>query len=202
MKKQFALALLLATTAFAASAGELNYTYVEGGYAKVHIDAADFNNPEGDGGFLRGSVAVGPQSYLFGSVGKVSNDFDVFGTKVDIDVNQSEIGMGYHQSMSERVDFIAELAYQRLEIKASVQGFGSESDDAKGGRISVGLRGQMSDRVEGWLKAGYLDGGDFEGAFAGTLGGQFKFNSTWGLVGEVEIIEDTTRYLAGVRASF
>ena len=33
MKKQLALALLLAAAPFAASAGELSYTYVEGGYA-------------------------------------------------------------------------------------------------------------------------------------------------------------------------
>ena len=52
------------------------------------------------------------------------------------------------------------------------------------------------------VKAGYLDGSNLSGSFVGDLGGQVKFNATWGLVGEIEVIEDVTRYSVGVRASF
>lgn len=202
MKKHFALAVLLAAAPFAASAGELSYTFVEGGYAKVKINDDFTGDPEADGGYVRGSFAVSPQVFLFGGVGQVSKGYGFDGVDVDIDVTQSEFGIGYHQAMGERVEFTADIAYLREELNLEVNRSESFNDDAKGGRVSVGLRGQMSERAEAWLKAGYVDGGDFDGAFAGTLGGQFKFNATWGLVGEVEVIEDSTRYLAGVRASF
>ena len=74
--------------------------------------------------------------------------------------------------------------------------------EAEGRNATVGLRGKPSARTELWVKGGYIDGSDFEGSFAGYLGGQVSFNRTWGLVGEVEVIEDTTRYSLGVRASF
>lgn len=202
--KKLVLATALAATPFAASAGELSYTYVEGGFSQMKVDSNDatFGDFTGDGGYLRGAVAVSPQFYLFGGYAKVSDSDNVSGTKVEDDVSQAEAGIGYHQAMGERLDFLAELSYMRLEEKISARGIGSFEEDAKGGRIAIGLRGQMSEPLEGWIKAGYIDGGDFSGDFVGTLGGQFKFNPTWGLVGEVEIIDDVTRYTAGVRASF
>ncbi|RPE80236.1 outer membrane beta-barrel protein [Vulcaniibacterium tengchongense] len=203
MKRSILLAAALAAAPFAASAAEgVSYTYVEGGYAKIHYDERDLDNPEGDGGYIRGSVAISPSFNLFGSYAKVSEDYRLLDEyKLDVDLSRAEFGVGYRQEMGERLDFIAELAYQRLELEARLPGFGSGSDDAKGGRLAVGLRGGNA-RAEGWVKLGYLDGGDFEGDFVGTLGGQFKFNRTWGLVGEVEVVEDVTQYFAGVRASF
>ncbi|MFD0739570.1 outer membrane beta-barrel protein [Lysobacter koreensis] len=204
MKKQFVLAAMLAAAPFAATAGELSYTYVEGGYAKTHINDDDFNNPEGDGGFVRGSGAISPSFNVFGGVSRVTEEVDasVFGTPVDVEITQSELGLGYHTAMAENVDFLAELAWLRQDVDVDVRGFGSDGESFNGGRASIGLRGRMAAPLEGWVKAGYLDGGDFEGGFVGTLGGQFQFSPTWGLVGEVEFIEDTTQYRFGVRASF
>jgi hypothetical protein len=109
-------------------------------------------------------------------------------------------------AMSERVDFTADLAYVNLEltIKASYQGdSGSASEDINAGRATLGLRGTPSARTEAWARAGAMDGSDMDSTFYGTLGGQIKFNPTWGLVGEVQWIgSDTTLYSAGVRASF
>jgi hypothetical protein len=215
MRKTLLLAAIVAAAPFAVSANDLSYTYVEGGYAKLHMDDSQFNDPEGDGGYIRGSFAIAEQVHLFGGFGRVSDDFTVnaldIGAGVDIDVNvdaeirSAEFGIGYHMPFTERLDFTADLAYLRQEYKvtASIAGV-SDSDkvDAKGGRATLGLRGKPSPRTEAWIKAGYIDGGDFEGDFVGNLGGQIKFSKTWGLVGEVEVIEDSTRYLVGVRASF
>ncbi|MGY0557992.1 MULTISPECIES: hypothetical protein [unclassified Lysobacter] len=207
MKKCVLLAAMLATVGFAANANEINYTYVEGGYAKLHIDDEFLGNPEGDGGYLRGSVAIAPQAYVFGSYGQVSDDFRDGDATLDVSIDQAELGFGYHMAFSDRVDFTADIAYLRQELTLKLSGLGADydgkvSEDAKGGKVSVGLRGMPSARTEAWVKAGYIDGGDFEGDFVGTLGGQVKFNPTWGLVAEVEMIEDFTRYLVGVRASF
>lgn len=205
MKKQLALALALALP-FAASSAELSYTYVEGGYNKLHVDDEDLIDREADGAFVRGSFALGGSLYLHGGIARASQDFriDRF-TRIELDVTVSEFGIGYHQSMSDRVDFIAELAYVREELDLRMDTFSAPvRDNASftGGRGSLGVRGMMNDNLEGVLKVGYLDGGDFDGTFAGTAGLQYRFNPTWGITGEVEIIENTSRYLVGVRASF
>ena len=70
------------------------------------------------------------------------------------------------------------------------------------GRGSVGVRGLLADNFEGWVKGNYTDGDVYDGEFGATLGGQFKFNPTWGITGEVEFGDDASQYTVGVRASF
>ena len=41
-----------------------------------------------------------------------------------------------------------------------------------------------------------------QGEFVGTVGGQINFSRTWGMVGEVEFIDNANQYKVGVRASF
>jgi hypothetical protein len=205
MRNTLLLIALLAATPLAASANETSYTYVEGGYARLNIDDSETSNPGLDGGYLRGSFAVGEQVHLFGGYGHVSNDFNIEGADVELTVKQAEFGVGYHMPFTERVDFTADIAYLRQEIEAEASFGGVRASDeatSNGGRATLGLRGKPSARTEAWIKAGYIDGGDFEGDFVGTLGGQIKFNQTWGIVGEVELIEDSTQYLVGIRASF
>jgi hypothetical protein len=205
MRNTLLLTALLAAMPFAASANETTYTYVEGGYARLNIDDSENSNQGLDGGYLRGSFAVGEQVHLFGGYGHVTNDFDIGGFDVELTVKQAEFGVGYHMPLTERIDFTADIAYLRQEIEATGSFGGasaSEEATANGGRATLGLRGKPSTRTEAWIKAGYIDGGDFEGDFVGTLGGQIQFSQTWGIVGEVELIEDSTQYLLGVRASF
>lgn len=188
MKNKIALALALAAASFAATAGELNYNYVEGGVARVDIDGVD----DGDGFLVRGSAALGKDFYIFGGHGSVdANTFDA-------DFSESQLGFGYHHTVSEGVDFIGEIGYIRSELDIN----GLTSGAADGGRVSVGFRGQPTDNLEAWLKTGYNRGGDFDGDFSATFGAQFKFNQTWGVVGEIETAEGINKYLVGVRASF
>lgn len=207
MKKSLALALALAAAPFAASAGEPSYTYVEGGYAKLHIDEDDLDSPEADGGFVRGSVALGDSFHLIGGISRVGEDYRFLGERIDVDVTQYELGVGYHLAMGERVSFTADLAYLRYDLDTDVQGYGEFDEQATGGRLGVGIRGQFNDQFEGWVKANYYDGGDFEDeTVTGVVGAQFKFNPTWGLMAEIEHGEvaevESTKYLVGVRASF
>ncbi len=217
MKKRFLLAAVLAAAPFAASATDngQSYTYIEGGYNQLRIDHDDelLGDFDADGAYLRGSFGISPSIYLFGAYAQGEDNDTVgvdlgangqFDVKVDDELTTTEFGVGFHSAMGERVDFIGELAYFRMEedFKVSSEGESeSESWHANGGRASVGLRGG-SERAEGWIKLGYLDASDFSGNFVGNLGGQFKFNRTWGLVGEVEVFDDLSRYMVGVRASF
>ncbi|HET6396011.1 MAG TPA: hypothetical protein VFF91_04155 [Pseudoxanthomonas sp.] len=202
-------ALVLAAAPFAASAAEgVSYTYVEGGWTKVEVDDDWLGDPDGDGGYLRGSFAIADRVHLFAGYATVSRTYREAPMRVKYELAQPEFGIGYHQEFTQRLDFTADLAWMRLNEEAKVSGTGDADLDGtyKGhinaGRATVGLRGKPSARTELWLKAGYIDGSDLEGSFVGSLGGQVGFSRTWGLVGEVEVIEDTTRYNLGVRASF
>lgn len=207
MKKLLALALALATVPFAAPAAELSYTFVEGGYTKLHADDDAFGNPELDGAFVRGSYDLGQGVNLIGSVSRVSEDFGIApGVSLDLDLSQYELGAGYHMGLSDRVDFLAELAWVRVDFDAASGGV-SEDDHANGGRGAIGVRGAFNELVEGSLKVNYYDGGDFDGGVSGVLGAQFRINPTWGITAEVEhgellLSDQDTRYSVGVRASF
>ena len=60
----------------------------------------------------------------------------------------------------------------------------------------------LSENFEGWAKANYTDGQDYEGDFSGTLGAQWMFAKMWGVTAEAEVVEDYTQWTLGVRASF
>ena len=195
MKKQLALAIALAAASFGSIDGELSYSWVDGGYSRTNLDFSG-TDVDFDGFALRSSAELGQSFYVLGGYLSASNDD--FGT--DIDLNQSQIGFGFHHRLSEgvRADFIAEVSY--LNAEAEVGGF---SDDEEAYRGSIGVRGQMAENFEGLIKLNYSDAGDAQdGDVSGTVGAQFKFNPTWGLVGEVELGDDVTQYLLGVRASF
>ena len=116
---------------------------------------------------------------------------------------------GPHQGQfaAERVDFTADISVLRTKVESDLRLRGRSLDDSSDssnlGFANLGLRGKPSPRTEAWIKAGYIDGSDVdEGEFVGTLGGQVNFTPTWGLVGEVQFIDDANQYKAGVRASF
>jgi hypothetical protein len=216
MKKRFLLAAVLAAAPFAVSAADngLSYTYVEGGYNQLRIDHDDefLGDFDADGGYLRGSFEISPAVYLLGSYSQgEDNDTvtfedgaDTFDIKVDDEITHTEFGVGFHSAMGEGVDFIGELAYFRMEEDFKVRTpdeTESGSVHANGGRASVGIRGG-NERVEGWVKLGYLDASDFEGNFVGGVGGQYKFTRNFGLVAEVEVFDELSRFMVGARASF
>jgi len=223
MKKRFVLAAMLAAAPFVASAADngVSYTYIEGGYNQARIDHDDplLGDFDASGAYLRGAFGVSKSVYLFGGYANGEDDDTVrvefaqdlvYEAKVEDDLTITEFGVGFHSPMGERVDFFGELAYFRMEEEFKVRTEDSEITEAgtsvdkwhaNGGRASVGIRGG-NETVEGWVKLGYLDASDFSGNFVGGVGGQYKFTQTWGLVGEVEVFDDLSRYMVGVRASF
>ena len=207
MRKTLILAALLAATPFVASANELSYSYVEGGWTQLKINDDFMGDPKADGGYLRGSFAIAPQVHVFGSYSTVSKSYGLGGgARIKVELAQPELGIGYHMNMSDRVDFTADIAAVRLNAKIKLSGApgynGSEKDHSTAGRATIGVRGKPSPRTEAWLKAGVIDGSDMDTSFVGNRGGQVNVTATWGLVGEVQFIEDTTQFMAGVRASF
>ncbi|HEY9143131.1 MAG TPA: diffusible signal factor-reguated Ax21 family protein [Arenimonas sp.] len=160
---------------------KLSYTWVEADYLNVDGDA--------DGFGLRGSLEFGDSNfYGFGGFNTVEID------NSNIDVDSFDIGLGYAHSLSDNVDLLSEISY----LNSDVSGFG----DLDGYRASVGVRGSFSPNFEGMIKANYTDGDNFDGDFTATVGAQYKFTQTWGVVGEIEAGDGGETYLVGLRASF
>lgn len=200
MKNAAWLALALAAAPFGAHAQDLGYTYLEGGYARVNIDVDGVGDADFDGVQLRGSAQIGVSDfYVFGDVGRARNDDGLD----DVDFTELQGGVGYRYEVGSSVDLISELSVLRQEVDAGAFG----SDVASGGRIAVGARVAFAENFEGYAKVGYTGGGDYDGAFSGTLGAQYRFGDVWGVVGEFETSKltdgvDVTRLLLGVRATF
>ncbi|MEQ4575432.1 MAG: hypothetical protein ABN502_10920 [Gammaproteobacteria bacterium] len=214
MRNTLILAAMLAAAPFAASAADgLSYNYVEAGWTRLSVDIGD-GNEHGNGGYIRGSWQIAQPAYVFASFAQVEKTYHYDeGVRDKYTLSQPEIGIGFRQEWTERVDFIADIAYLRINAKVKLSGYddyfdvvgidGSYKEHVNAGRATVGVRGKPSPRTEAWIKAGYMDGSDFDkGEFVGNLGGQVNFNRTWGLVGEAQFIDDTTQLSLGVRASF
>ncbi|KFL36235.1 diffusible signal factor-reguated Ax21 faimly protein [Arenimonas donghaensis] len=182
MKRSLIALSLAALLPLSAQADDkLSYTWIEGDYINVDGDA--------DGFGVRGSFEFGQSGfYGFGGYNVVEID------NTNIDVDSFDIGLGYAHGLSKNVDLLSEISY----LNADVDGFG----DLDGYRASVGVRGSFSPNFEGTLKANYVDGDNFDGDFTATIGAQYKFTKTWGMVGEVEVGDGGETYLVGLRASF
>ncbi|MDQ3288244.1 MAG: hypothetical protein M3Q42_08265 [Pseudomonadota bacterium] len=194
MKKHLALALALIAAPLATSANELNYSFIEGGYIR-----ADLAGDSGDGLFARGSAAFGESFYGHASYQKATNDELGF----DVSLDEATIGVGYRIAMGVNVDFIAEASY--IDIGADVEGFGSSNYD--GFRAALGVRGLMTPRLEGNLKAYYTELSDLDDGELGAQAGLvFHINQTWGIVATYDhtkfFDENINSGRIGVRASF
>ena len=209
MRSLFALALAAALP-LSAQASELSDSYVELDYARMNLDGDV--DPTGWG--IKGSAKLSQSFYVYGGY-QQGND-EIAG--VDIDIDTTQVGLGWRHPLSDSADFNAELGWlhQNLDIGENISLPGSPcgcgggsggfipniSGEADGYRASVGLRGALSDNFEGYAKANYTDGSDFDGDFSGTLGAQVKFGPMWGVTAEAEFGDDYNIFLLGVRASF
>ncbi|MBP6748719.1 MAG: outer membrane beta-barrel protein [Xanthomonadaceae bacterium] len=195
MKKQLTAALVLALVPFAASARDSlgSYTYVEGGFKRLSIDSDITDTFDYDGVYIRSEVEMNDNlSFKGGLAFSKSSDLPV-----DIDAMELDLGLGYRYNFADNVDLIADVNFQRQEFDD-----GSDKDVRNNTRLGVGVRGALSNSIEGWVKANYVDGGAYEGDVIGTLGMHVVFNDTWGLVGELDAGGDVSRFNIGVRASF
>ena len=186
MKKSLLALSLLALAPLAASAADgVSYNYVEGGYVATNGSG----NADADGWGLNGSVAVHPNFHLFADY---SNQ-KIKHTSVDFD--QWRVGGGYNRSISDRTDFVGQLAYEKLDAGAGIK--------AEGYSAEAGVRSMMTPNIEGYAMLGYQDGDDFDGDAYGRLGAAVKFNQNWGAAAEVKLVNGgDTQWFVGPRLSW
>jgi hypothetical protein len=197
MKKQLLAAAILAAVSFGACAAEPNYTYVEAGIARTTIDTGT-NSPsiDFDGWAARGSFEFAKDFHVFGGYQQTNND-----DYIDTDVNEAQIGIGWHPAIAENADALVELSYINQQIDASVFGYNID-EDFDGYRASIGFRGAFNDVLVASVKGNYTEMQDGGSEFTPSIGLEARFNDTWSVVGEAEAGSGTQRYTLGVRASF
>jgi len=178
--------LILATPALADGP---NYNYIQGSYQHVDLDDGFFD-VDGDGFGISGSVALGDNWQLIG--GYNSTDFD-FG----VDLDELLIGGGFHTSLTPNMDFVANLAYVRLDASVLGQSF---DDDGIG--VSIGLRAMASEKLE---LAGFVEYIELSDSGNDTsLRGEAWYNFTQNFAVGVNMgaADDVVRYGIGARVYF
>lgn len=208
MKRSLLALSLLAALPFAASAqqapGGLNYNYVEGGYVATNLDHGD-GDVDADGFGANGSVALSDNFHLFGGFNQQETDrFGFLGTRVETDVNQWRLGVGYNLPIASNTDLVARAAYEKFEVEdITVNGLNYDINDGDDGySAEVGVRSALGANFEGSLMAGYEDFGDGADDFYGRVGALVKFNQNWGLAGDVKIADGDTQWFVGPRLSW
>ena len=107
MKNSLIALALAAALPFTASAAEnLSYNYAEANYAKTDNDAF-----KSDGWGVKGSYGFLPNFHAFGEYSR--QEFDHTNVKLD----QWKIGAGYNVEIAPSTDFVARVAYQKLDQK-------------------------------------------------------------------------------------
>ena len=170
--------------ASANAAEDLSYNYVQGGYAATNTDGAD---AEGFGG--EASFAIHPNFHLFGGY----NTQEIDGSSVDLE--NWRAGVGYNHPVSGNTDLLTRVAYENFQ--ADEVGL-----DEDGWSAEVGVRSALTPNLEGYALAGYEDGDDFDGSAYGRVGGQVKFNQSWGVVGDVKFADGDTQWFVGPRLTW
>lgn len=194
MKRILLAALAAAVLPLAAQAGDLNYTYLQGGYNYSNNSNSGHN---AHGWSAAGSAAIGQNFQILGGFSRSDHDFTGAHT------NGWSLGGGFHTPISDRTDFVADVGYHQAQVDGI-------SGDIKTWSGEAGVRSALAPRFEGWAMAGYADGendlGDISrssnGRFFGTLGAQFKFDKNWGLVGQARLTHNGQGYFIGPRFSF
>jgi len=212
--KRSLLALTLAGAAalpFAAAAQNasgLNYNYVEGGYVATNLDN-DNGDIDADGFGGNASFALSESFHLFGGFSTQDTDtFEVFdGTnqnRVNTDVDQWRVGLGYNLPIAASTDLVARAAYESFEVDdVTVNGQTFEVNDGDDGySAEVGVRTAFTQNFEGHAFAGYEDYGNDADDFYGRVGALVKFNPNWGVSGDVKFADGDTQWFVGPRFSW
>ena len=191
------LALTLLALAAPAMAGDLSYTFVQGGYQRIDFDDDFIGSVDGDGFGLGFSFEVGENFFIAGSYGTAELDTDdILGRTVDYD--RTDVGLGCRGAVADKTDFFGIVSWVKAE--ASTSGFGSQDDDGYG--LTVGLRSMVTDKVELEGHLGYVDLGDSGDGTSVGVGALYEFTPTFAVGFDVDFDEDVTTYGIGGRIYF
>ena len=163
-------------------------------YAELAFAADD----ELRGGSLRGSIdfgeAGGSGLYLHGTAFSLSGDEATF----EVDRRVIDAGVGYRQAISDFWAVEGEVAWR----DESVERNGIDLGDAGGARLSVGIRGSVSERVELRAMVGGFDAGDRGTETVGELGVHVYATQSVGFTTQVQFGDGGEVLSIGMRVRF
>ena len=165
------------------------YTGFEISYVDVEFDngVAALN---GDGYRFGGSYALNDQYFLVGEFEEQSFD-------LGIDGSTAEVGIGFHHSFGNTVDFIGTASFVQEEI-----GLAGASIDEDGFALGGGIRARLTDAFEVDASLQYVDL-DQSGSDTGIkLRGRYYFTDRFAFSLETEFDDDIDTLSLGFRAEF
>lgn len=184
----FVSLLSIATTAMAT---EPSYTYLQVGYQKAELDdVIPGVDIDGDGYGIGGSFELGDSFHVFGAY--ATTDFDY-----DLDLEQMHVGVGYHWSMTDSVDLVAEASFVRAE---ATQPGASTSEDGYG--ATLGVRGFASEKLELAASVDYVDVGSGSGETSYDGAARYYFMPNFALDLNIGFGDDIKTYGAGLQFYF
>ena len=188
-KWNLGLAALLALFAVNTSAGDLDYTYLDLSYSM-----ADYDGVDGDGLNIDYSSAINDDAFWL--VGYSTASADEGG--VEVEGSDLFLGYGHHWSVSDKANFEFSGGLVRSDIELTIIGFGSASDDDTGFFLRPGFRGWVSETVEMYGQATYVDIFD-DNSTAFSVGGIIHMSKSAALTLDYTTDDDVDAYTVGIR---
>ncbi|HOZ03953.1 MAG TPA: hypothetical protein PLF92_07645 [Arenimonas sp.] len=216
-KRPIFAAILATAIPMSAHAGQFNYNYIELGLDKAKYGQGDASYGRGESingdGNLSGAFGFADHFYVSGAYRKA--DFHVEGDILGMNFRAEEdftywaLNFGYHLSVSENNDFIAEIGRESYsndtQLFLNDSSFGGGKYTNKNLQAAAGLRTSFGNRLETLAKLAYKDNGaeDYESRLAVELDGMYKFNPTWAVTLNTQVNSSGISSCGlGIRASF
>lgn len=213
------------STSATASAGDFDFTYLEGGIVAGFVNDVetsgtvtgtggpfDVETDAGGGGFIGGAWQFGDNVHLFGEYAATGQDLEISdGTRTvggEFDVVRWRLGVGYAYPLSSATAVYGRLSFDNLEFKdAQVAGFDLDVDSDEsgvGGEVGMIWAASPSLQLQGHVRytaVGEVATDGFDADFLVGLTGRWQFRPSTALVTGYEFGKITTWNL-GLRFSF
>lgn len=151
MKKVVLTSILLLSVSSIQAAESVRWDSASLSYQSVDLDGDKLT------GFgVSGTKLIGENIFIAGSYSSVSDDVEVFDSKLDFDFNTLSVGFGYRHEISGNTDFFGIVSYEDREVEVSFQG---DSDDVSdnGYGLQAGIRSLVSEKIELSGSLSYID---------------------------------------------
>ena len=182
-----ALAVALALAPLAATAADINYSFLDAGWVRIDPDGI---SKSADGFGLRGSVGVTEDIFLFANYSDVSLNYG----GASLDEKDYSVGAGYAYPVSDRASLYGKVAWARVDAD-----FLGENLTEDGYSVAVGLRGRPAEKVELEGAVTYTDFSNLGSTTSVDLGARYYFVPTFAVGLEASLSDDAKMYMAGFR---
>lgn len=168
-------------------AADFEYTFVEAGIVNTEVDVGPFN-VDGDGFGVNGSFALKDNIRIIGAYSDQDYDLGINGSVLSV-------GAGFNTSLTESMDFVADLSYVDAEVATA---FGSADENGYG--IDAGVRAMAGNRIQLDAGVSYIDLDSSDTALH--VGGRYYFSDSFAVGAGLVDNDDGLSWSIGVRAEF